>query len=138
MVQPRIKLYPPHFDAPISRIQAERLVSDPANISRHPFLPFLQRNQNWTKFAKRGTNPDEVKKKERPIRYASKRDSYIFSHFRNLLSPLYEAELFREGLQECVLAYRRIPNKDGRGGKCNIHFAREAFETIRSLGVCRA
>jgi hypothetical protein len=51
---------------------------------------------------------------------------------------LYEAELCRLGLQECVLAYRRIPIKGGLGGKCNIHFAQEAFETIRSFGDCYA
>jgi hypothetical protein len=136
MSQPRLRLYPPHLDTPLTRIQAEKLISDPENISHHAFLPFLQRNQQWTKFAPKGTKLAQVKKKERPIRYASRRDSYIFSYFRNQLSPLYEAELRRLGLQDCVLAYRRIPIKGGRGGKCNIHFAREAFETIRSFGDC--
>ncbi len=135
MRETRVKLYPPHLDAPLTKSEAEKLVSDPRLISQHAFFPFLQRNQQWTKFAEKGKKGAE---KKRPIRYASRRDSYIFSHFRSLLSQLYEAELCRLGLQECVLAYRRIPIKDGRGGKCNIHFAKEAFETIRSLGDCYA
>jgi hypothetical protein len=135
MRKTRIKLYPPHLDARLSKIEAEKLVSDPKSVSEHAFFPFLQRNQQWTKFAEKGIKGDE---KKRPIRYASRRDSYIFSHYRNLLCPLYEAEIRRLGLQECVLAYRRIPIKDGRGGKCNIHFAKEAFETIRLLGNCTA
>jgi hypothetical protein len=39
-------------------------------------------------------------------------------------------------LSDCVLAYRRIPQDNGRGGKCNIHFANQAFRKIRELGNC--
>lgn len=135
MRQTRIKLYPPHLDARLSKTEAEKLISDPRLIAQHAFFPFLQRNQQWTKFGKKG---EKGKEKKRPIRYASRRDSFIFSHYRDLLMPLYEAELCNRGLQECVLAYRRIPIAGGRGGKCNIHFAKEAFEAIRSLGDCYA
>lgn len=135
MRKTRIKLYPPHLDTPLSMSEARKLVSNPKSILQHAFFPFLQRNQHWTKYAEKGKTG---KKKDRPIRYASRRDSYIFSHFRRLLNPLYEAELSRRGLQDCVLAYRRIPVAGKRSGKCNIHFAKDAFETIRSLGSCYA
>jgi hypothetical protein len=131
----RIRLYPPHLDAPLTKPEAEDLVADPKSISQHAFFPFLQRKQKWTRFAEKGKKGEE---KERPILYASRRDSYILSHFRSVLSPPYEAELLRLGLQECVLAYRRIPITGGGGGKCNIHFAQDAFETIRSFGDCYA
>jgi hypothetical protein len=136
MTQALVRPFPPHLDAPLSKGEAERLVSDPTLVAQHPFYPFLQRNQRWTKFALKNARPEEVEKKDRPIRYAARRDSYIFAHYRRLLYPLYELELQRLGISECVLAYRRIPINGRRGGKCNIHFAGQAFQLIRSLGDC--
>jgi hypothetical protein len=131
-----VRTYPPHFDAPLTKTEAENLVSNPDNVSRHPFFPFLQRIQHWTKYAPKGTKKEEVKEKTRPIRYASRRDASIFAYYRKLLLPSYERELLRLGLNECVLAYRRIPQANGKGGKCNIHFAEQAFKKIRLLGNC--
>jgi hypothetical protein len=133
MSEPHIKIYPPHFDAPLTKIEAESIVSNSKRVSRHPFFPFLQRNQHWTKYADKGKQPEE---KTRPIRYASRRDSYIYSYYREILNPLYEHELQRLALNDCVLAYRRIPQPSGRGGKCNIHFADQVFRKIRELGNC--
>jgi len=130
---PRIRVYPPHLDAPLTKIQAEDLASDPINVAKHAFFPFLQRDQKWTKFARKGFKGSV---KGRPIRYASRRDSYIYGYYRSLLSPLYESELKRLEIDHCILAYRRIPQDHGTGGKCNIHFAYEAFETIRNFGNC--
>lgn len=135
MSHPRIKLYP-HFDGSLTHSQAVRLVSDPAKIIRHKFFPFLQRIQHWTKFAKKGTPKEDVESKTRPIRYASRRDSYIFSHYREILSPLYEAALKKRNLERSILAYRRITSESGRGGKCNIHFANDAFRQIRAFSEC--
>ena len=56
--------------------------------------------------------------------------------YRYLLSQKYEAELNSLGLDTSVLAYRRIPLADGKGGKCNIHFAHEAISKVRKLGTC--
>ncbi len=130
----QIKTYP-HFDALLSKAEAEKIVSDPALVSRHPFYPFLQWVQGWSKFAPKGVRPNE---KRRKIRYAARRDSYIYSHYRQLLYPLYESELRRLMLEECVLAYRHIPIPGRKSGKCNIHFASEAFQLIRGLGNCCA
>ncbi len=75
------------------------------------------------------------KAKERPIRYAARRDAYIFAYYRFLLSQKYEAELARLGISDNVLAYRRIPAKGG-GGKCNIHFAHDAFQEVQRIQHC--
>jgi hypothetical protein len=133
MAEPRVRIYPPHLDALLTKSEAEGLASSPSRVSRHPFFPFLQRNQHWTKYADKGKKPEE---KTRPIRYASRRDSYIYSYYRELLKPLYEHELQRLSLSDCVLAYRKIPQVSGRGGKCNIYFADQAFKKIRELGDC--
>ncbi len=48
----------------------------------------------------------------------------------------YEAELVRLGIQENVIAYRRIAIGHRKGNKCNIHFANDAFRRIQTLGNC--
>jgi hypothetical protein len=53
-----------------------------------------------------------------------------------MLSDLYECELNRRGIQNVVLAYRRIALEKTKSGKCNIHFARDAFDVIRGLKNC--
>lgn len=138
MAKPRLRLFPPHLDSPLTKREAKALVSDPCKIASHPFYPFLQRKQRWTQFAPKRATWEEVRVKERPIRYASRRDSYIFSHYRELLSPLYEKELARLGLTRCVLAYRRICREGSHAGKCNIDFASDTFNAIRQYGDCCA
>ena len=129
-----IKRYP-HFDPPISLEQAEKYALDQELVARHAFYPFIRYEQSWKRFAKKHK---DGKRKVRPIRYAARRDAYIFSYYRYLLSERYETELARLGLEENVLAYRRIAAGDSAGGKCNIHFARDAFLRIRELGNCCA
>lgn len=127
-----IKKYP-HFDPAISASQAEGLANDPARVARHAFYPFMRFTQRWNRFAERG---EKGKVKERLIRYAARADAYIFSRYRHILSDHYEAELKRLALNNSILAYRRIPTGLHEGGKCNIHFARDAFQTIQKLENC--
>ncbi|MFZ0636683.1 MAG: hypothetical protein WA755_07015 [Candidatus Acidiferrales bacterium] len=127
-----LKKYP-HFDPLISARTAESYSTDKIRVARHAFYPLMRYDQRWTRFAERGALG---RIKERPIRYAARLDSCIFSYYRHVLSERYEAELVRLGLDRSVLAYRRIPTDDGRGGKCNIHFARDAILKIRELGDC--
>jgi hypothetical protein len=135
MAQPRIKLYPPHFDRLISDSKADQIASNPKSVASHAFMPFLQRNDHWTKYKEKGKKPDE---KTREIRYACRLDSYIFAYYRNLLNRHYELELERLKLGSCVTAYRKIATDSGKGGKCNIHFAKEAFDHIKAFGDCTA
>jgi hypothetical protein len=136
MPKSRIKLHPPHLDSPIPQDEAERITSDPALVASHPFYPFLEKSQHWTKFAKKGTEKSKVRVKDRPIRYAAKLDSFIYSHYRDILYRRYEPELESLGLTQCVLAYRHIALDSGKGGKCNVHFADRAFKETRSFGNC--
>jgi len=53
-----------------------------------------------------------------------------------MLYHKYESELHNLALQDCVLAYRHILVPGRKSGKCNIHFAAEAFQLIRKLGDC--
>ena len=129
----RIRKYP-HFDGDLTLAEAEALVTDPTVVSQHSFFPFIESAQHWTKFAVKGLLGD---KKDRPIRYAARKDSCIYSHYREILVPLYEARLKSLSIENQILAYRRIP-KAGGGNKSNIDFANDAFEKIAQLGDCFA
>lgn len=132
LTQQDLKRYP-HFDSPISAADGVALATDPDRVARHAFYPFLLFSKGWTKFAEKGI---KGARKERPIRYAARRDAYIFSRYRHALSEKYEAELKKLGLADSVLAYRRIFDPATGGGKCNIHFARDAVSKVRELGDC--
>lgn len=127
-----LKKYP-HFDSLIPALEAEALATDPVRVAAHKFYPFMLYEEKWKKFRKKDIRQ---KIKKRPIRYAARRDAYIYSYYRYVLSERYEAELQRLGLQDCVLAYRRILEPGTKRGKCNIHFARDAFATVAAAGNC--
>ena len=134
-IKPRdIKQYP-HFDRLISPRQAQAYVTNPARIARHKFFPFIQYVKQFRRFAKPG---EKRLLKPRPIRYAGRRDSLIFTYYRHLLAEKYEVELSKRDLEASILAYRRLKLPDGKRGKCTIHFAKEAFLKIRELGDCCA
>lgn len=128
----KIRTYP-HFDANLSEAEADAMVGDPQQVAKHAFFPFIEYSEGWTKFAAKGL---QGKRKSRPIKYASRRDSCIYSHYREILSDAYERELAKRGIERAVLAYRRIPKANTRGNKSNIHFAAEAFSEILGLGDC--
>jgi hypothetical protein len=130
-----LKRYP-HFDRHIPLAAVHALVTDPERVAANPFYPFMRYVREWQPFRHKDA---PKKKKERPIRYASRRDAYIFAYYRYLLSVQYEAVLKQMGLEHVPIAYRRIPvGNDAGRGKCNIHFAKDAFETIEKLGECCA
>lgn len=125
-----LKKYP-HFDPWISSKEGEALATNPLRVAKHSFYPFILYFQRWNRFADKGV---KGKPKKRPICYAARSDAYILSRYRHILSQSYEAELKRLRLDGSVLAYRRI--SDGNGGKCNIHFTRDAVHKIQELGDC--
>jgi hypothetical protein len=131
-----LKRYP-HFDRPLGREALVRLASSPDEVATHKFFPLLHYEKSWVQFREPGKSRIE-QTKTRPIRYAARRDSAIYSRYRAALSELYEKVLAENDLSGVVLAYRRIPKADLRGNKTNIDFARDAFHAVRSLGTCSA
>ena len=128
-----LKKYP-HFDSVLTRAEAVAIATDKGLVTAHTFYPFLLYEQRWNRFAPKG---ERGKSKTRPIRYAARRDAYIFAYYRHILSGKYEVALKSLGLDQCVLAYRRTMTSSG-GGKCNIHFAQDAFLKVQTLGNCYA
>jgi hypothetical protein len=124
----------PHFDKPLPLAAVEALVKDPDRVRSHPFFPFIRFKKQWQPFRKAGVVP---KKKVRHIRYAARGDAYVFSYYRHLLSERYEVLLERLGISKCAIAYRKIAvGGSDRGGKCNMHFAAEAFTAVAEIGNC--
>lgn len=129
---PSVRRYP-HFDPIVSVAEAEAVATDPARVATHTFYPFLKYDEGWTVYAERGKHG---KRKDRPIRFAARLDSCIFSYYRHLLSVPYEVRLHAEGLSHSVIAYRRISKPGGSGGQSNIDFALSAVEAVQSQGDC--
>lgn len=125
-----------HFDALMTPKQIETLVRDPALVAAHSFRPLLHFEKRWRRAPKNGATP---KPKVRHIHFACRKDAYIYKQYRSILSRLYEKILKEEGLHNTVLAYRRIPVGAGSNiCKSNIHFAKDAFDTIIAMGECCA
>ncbi len=129
LTESKIKKYK-HFDPVMSIKQAEELANDPSLVQKHAFYPFITYEKRWTQYADKGKK-SEVK--PRPIAYAARADAYIYARYRSLLSEYYEQHLNVFGLDKCVLAYRKIIDPKTGTGKCNINYANEAFEKIRSF-----
>ena len=130
-----LKWYP-HFDTYVSPEDASDLARDPQRVASHSFFPLIKYVKTWQPFR---TSVTRGKLKERPIRYAARRDAYIYAYYRRLLSERYEAKLIELGIQHCPVAYRKIPVSAGsHAGKCNIHFAKNAFDDVVRIGNCVA
>jgi hypothetical protein len=127
---PTLKHYP-HFDKPIRIEDIEKLVRDPEAVARNSFYPFMRFEEKWQPFRdKEGGKPD---KKIRQLRFASRRDAYIYSFYRHILREPYEAALASCGLNNNIIAYRKLSTPEGKG-KSNIDFALDAFNVIRDCG----
>lgn len=131
----------PHFDRVLTLAEIEALVFDPALVAKHKFLPFLHFSKTWRRSPIGQKNGEKKVRapKERSIRYAARQDAYIYKAYREILSDAYEQQLIVNGLQDNILAYRRIPKGNGSPrNKSNIEFAKDAFERIDQLGRCCA
>lgn len=129
-----LKTYP-HFDRRLSIEEVEAIVSDPKRVASNKFYPFFLFHQSWQPY--RTADDEKPDLKKRKIRYASRRDAYILTHYRRILAAKYEDRLSELGIGHCPIAYRKIPKESG-GGKCNIDFAKDAFDEIEKQGDCVA
>jgi Reverse transcriptase (RNA-dependent DNA polymerase) len=125
----------PHFDRRLSIEEAEQIVSDQDRVASNKFYPFFLYHETWQPF--RTSEKGRPEPKSRPIRYAARRDAYILTYYRRILAEKYEERLAVLGIEECPIAYRKIPKGHG-GGKCNIDFAKDAFDEIERQGDCVA
>jgi hypothetical protein len=120
-----------HFDRPLSREDAERLVTDPVAVAQHAFLPLISFSKRERRYRRRpGEKKPVATTKVRELAYPSNHDGYVFAFYAERLGALYEAELAKRGLGNVVIGYRK--------GSSNIKRASEAFREIQSRGNCVA
>jgi len=128
-----------HFDSPINRQSAQKLVEGPQTVGRHSFFPFISYVITTQKVRKKEGGGVELRDpKDREIAYAAHRDSHIFAHYAEELRIQYEELLTSKGLTNTVTAFRRVRRThEGRVVSFkSIHFADEAFEAIKRMGPC--
>ncbi len=118
-----------HFDQPLTKIQAEKLVKNKDNVTQHSFFPLISYFIETDKIYKDDDGVIKKKTKKRPISYASHKDSHIYAYYSRILLEKYEDFLEEKGISDCVLAFRSLK-------KSNIEFAKEAFDEIRNKQNC--
>lgn len=120
-----------HFDEPPDWGAIKAAVSNPERVAAWQFYPLITHTVVTHKVRRKAGHFD-VKEKRRPISYASHRDAALYAYYAGKLTNQYERRLKKLGLQDAVTAFR---TGDGR---CNIHFAHEAFVWIDQHRPCVA
>lgn len=136
-----LKTYPhldPYFNFFKHSNDIKKLVSNTELMAKHPFLPFVKILTKTPRFKfQENEQTQGLETKIRPIAFASHFDSYIYGFYSFALTEKYQEYIRSKGFSECVLAYR-----SDLDGKCNIQFAKEAFDAVRektsSNGHCTA
>lgn len=126
-----------HFDKKLTPSKLFKYITDPNNISKHSFLPFIAYTNIDKKLYKPNSNI-EYKEKKRPISYPSHLDGQIYGYYAHLLQQSYENLLAQNQLENNVTAFRKITAtvKGKTIAKCNIHFAKDVFDIIRDKQNC--
>lgn len=119
-----------HFDESIRPRAALKTVCDPVEVAKWQFLPLLQAPVITRKVKRDASGGLHSSQKERPICYAAHIDAALYEHYSRLLSARYEDFLIRSGFADSVTAFR------SGLGKCNIHFASDAFTEISKRAAC--
>lgn len=129
-----------HFDYPLSSEKIFLYVTNPENIAKHAFYPFIHFELSSQKIKKTGTKLANGKKqiivdkqppKIRPIRYSAHIDGHIYAYYAYLMSAKYEKLLLENEISDSVLAFRKLPNSPN-----NIHFAKKVFDEIKNRQNC--
>ena len=129
-----------HFDYPLSPEKTFSFVTNPKNIEKHSFFPFIHFELSSYKIKKEGykiVNGEKaitVKKqpsKIRPIKYSAHLDGHIYAYYATLMSENYEKLLVEKKISDSILAFRKLPNSPN-----NIHFAKNVFDEIKNRNDC--
>ena len=113
----------PHFDLPLTFDNAKVLASNPNDVSKHAFWPFIGYIDSKRKFARAKSSAPVISTKDRPLRYCSHHDGYIHSYYAKNLSARYETIVQKSGLADVVVGYRK-------GLGTNVDLAKSAFDEI--------
>jgi RNA-directed DNA polymerase len=93
-----------------------------------PFLKVLAKTPRYRYQSEEGYY--DLETKIRPLCYAAHKDSLILGYYSFALTKKYEEYIKKQEFDETVLAYRTDL------GKCNIQFAKDAFEEVKVRKTC--
>ena len=127
----KVKSYA-HFDKRVSvgNDFVWNYITNPENISRHGFYPFIAHTQNLRKY-KNDNGKDVIIPKERPICYSAHIDRCIFQYYSFLLNQIYNDRVAADDINSVAIAYRNnLTNQN------NITFAKKAIDYIKLSGDC--
>lgn len=124
-------------------------ITNPSFIEKYAFYPLIHTNIYERRYKKTPINISKrahsyinkegrpVKNsKKRPLHYATHLDALIFGYYAHLLQEKYEQKISKvSGLNDCVIAYRKIPSEIQDKHKSTIHFAKEIFNEIKSRTI---
>lgn len=118
-----------HFDERVSLNQIWGYISNPINVSRHGFYPFIHYEKKFNKFIKiEGIG--HIKEKSRHLCYSAHIDRYIYSYYGYLLNQRYNSYLEKRNMNMVAVAYRDHLHMN------NIHFSKRAFDYIKQVEDC--
>ena len=120
-----------HIDKKRKIDEIKDLVKNKNFITKHGFYPFLSYTDLSEKYVKIGKNEYRRKEKERPIKYASHIDRYIYQWYSYLFNNKYNEYCNIHYLNKSVIAYRTCMK-----GKTNIEFSKVAFDYIKQTKEC--
>ncbi|MDH7460856.1 reverse transcriptase domain-containing protein [Chitinophagaceae bacterium 26-R-25] len=138
----------PQIDTDKHRNELLSKLGNPNFIAKYCFYPLIHSSIKERKYKsipqlsqKRGHSYTSEGKhfrtfKDRPLHYATHMDSLIFGYYAEKLSDAYESKLKSQFAQidECVIAYRRIPTDVVGKNKGTMHFAKDVFDEIKRRG----
>lgn len=110
-----------HFDKRLGLKEVYKYISNPENIAKHNFYPFIYYEKKMYKFNKEKGKYD----KKRPICYASHIDRCIYQYYAYILNHMYNENVCELNIDDCSIAYRNNKRKS------NINFAKEVFDFIK-------
>lgn len=118
-----------HFDERVSLEQVWDYISNPDNVKKHGFYPFIHYEKKFNKYV-REKGRGYIKEKSRHLCYSAHIDRYIYSYYGYLLNQKYNEYLEYRHMNMVAVAYRDNLHKN------NIHFAKRAFDFIRETQEC--
>lgn len=125
-----------HFDGKrIYNQETKKYVTNPNEIEKHSFYPFIRYISKTEKYHKDEEKIDSrpIKTKKRKIMYASHIDNFIYKYYSDKLNIRYNEWLHQYSLDENVIAYR---SKKGEKGKSNIDHAADVINQIHHMKSC--
>ncbi|WP_051541844.1 hypothetical protein [Clostridium lundense] len=114
-----------HFDNKVSLKQIFKYISNPNNVKKHGFYPFIHYTQKFNKY-----RHGKIQSKKRELCYSAHIDRYIYSYYGYMINEYYNKRVIEDKINKVAIAYRNNLKRN------NIHFAKEAIDFIRKLENC--